>query len=1224
MYEQFLADPSSVDPAWHDFFADYKSTQRNGSTTTAAPTAATQADTGKAASSGAPAAAKQAASTAPAATTPTAPAPSSAPKPKAAAPAKPAAAPATKPAPAQAAKAAPVQQAKGPEQKQLRGAAAAIAKNMELSLTVPTATSVRAVPAKLLADNRIVINNHLKRTRGGKVSFTHLIGYAVVRALQAFPNMNRHYAEINNKPHVVTPEHVNFGLAIDLPGKDGNRTLVVASVKGCENMTFTQFWQAYEDLIRKARGGALTAEDFSGTTISLTNPGTIGTNHSVPRLTAGQGTIVGVGAMEYPAHFQGTSEQALTDMGVSKIITLTSTYDHRIIQGAESGEFLKRVHQLLLGEDGFYDDVFTSLRLPYEPIRWVADIPEGAVDKTARVIELIDAYRTRGHLMADTDPLNYRQRKHQDLDVLSHGLTLWDLDREFPVGGFAGKERMRLRDILGVLRNSYCRTVGVEYMHILDPEERLWIQERVEVPHEKPPATVQKYILSKLNAAEAFETFLQTKYVGQKRFSLEGGETVIPLLDAVLDKAAEHELDEVVIGMPHRGRLNVLANIVGKPISQIFREFEGNLDPGQAHGSGDVKYHLGAEGKYFRMFGDGETKVSLTANPSHLEAVDPVLEGIVRAKQDILDMGGESFPVLPVAMHGDAAFAGQGVVAETLNLALVRGYRTGGTVHVIVNNQVGFTTAPENSRSSKYSTDVAKMIGAPVFHVNGDDPEACYWVAKLAVDYRQAFNKDVVIDMVCYRRRGHNEGDDPSMTQPAMYDVIDTKRSVRKTYTEALIGRGDISVEEAEKALQDFSSQLEHVFNEVRELEKHPIKASPSVEEEQQVPAKLPTGVPREVLERIADAHVELPEGFTPHPRVKPVLERRAKMAREGGIDWAYAELLAFGSLVHEGRTVRLAGQDSRRGTFTQRHATLIDRKTGQEYTPIQNLADDQGKFMVYDSVLSEFAALGFEYGYSVANPDALVLWEAQFGDFVNGAQPIIDEFISSGEAKWGQVSDVVLLLPHGHEGQGPDHTSGRIERFLQLCAEGSMTIAVPSTPANYFHLLRRHALDGVNRPLVVFTPKSMLRLKAAVSPVEDFVEERFKSVIDDVAIEDNSAVTKVLLCSGKIYYELVAEREKRGAKDTAIVRVEQLYPVPKRKLNEALEAYPNATDVRWVQEEPANQGAWTFYGLHLPELLPERYRLTRVSRRRMAAPSAGSSKVHEVEQREIITKAFE
>jgi 2-oxoglutarate decarboxylase len=1214
MYEQFLADPSSVDPAWHDFFADYKPTQRaagNGSVTAPAAgsttTRAADNTNGQAATATKPAP-KQAA--------PAAKAPAAAPK--AAQPS------ASKPAPQQAAKAAPVKPAEGEEQKQLRGASAAIAKNMELSLTVPTATSVRAVPAKLLADNRIVINNHLKRTRGGKVSFTHLIGYAVVRALKAYPNMNNHYATVNDKPFVVTPEHVNFGLAIDLPGKDGSRTLVVASIKGCEDMTFTQFWQAYEDLIRKARTGGLGTEDFSGTTISLTNPGTIGTNHSVPRLQAGQGTIVGVGAMEYPAHFQGTSEQALTDMGVSKVITLTSTYDHRIIQGAESGEFLRRVHQLLLGEDGFYDDVFTSLRLPYEPIRWVADIPEGSVDKTARVIELIDAFRTRGHLMADTDPLNYRQRSHQDLDVLSHGLTLWDLEREFPVGGFAGKERMKLRDILGVLRNSYCRTVGVEYMHILEPEERNWIQERVEVPHEKPPATVQKYILSKLNAAEAFETFLQTKYVGQKRFSLEGGETVIPLLDAVLDKAAEHELDEVVIGMPHRGRLNVLANIVGKPISQIFREFEGNLDPGQAHGSGDVKYHLGAEGKYFRMFGDGETKVSLTANPSHLEAVDPVLEGIVRAKQDILDKGGDGFSVLPVAMHGDAAFAGQGVVAETLNLALVRGYRTGGTVHVVVNNQVGFTTAPENSRSSKYSTDVAKMIGAPVFHVNGDDPEACYWVAKLAVDYRQAFNKDVVIDMVCYRRRGHNEGDDPSMTQPAMYDVIDTKRSVRKTYTESLIGRGDISVEEAEKALQDFSSQLEHVFNEVRELEKHPAKASPSVESEQQVPAKLPTGVSVEVLEKIADAHVNLPEGFTPHARVKPVLERRAKMAREGGIDWAFAELLAFGSLTLEGRLVRLAGQDSRRGTFVQRHAVLVDRKTGAEYTPLQNLSDDQGKFMVYDSVLSEFAALGFEYGYSVANSDALVLWEAQFGDFVNGAQPVIDEFISSGEAKWGQRSDVVLLLPHGHEGQGPDHTSGRIERFLQLCAEGSMTIAVPSTPANYFHLLRRHALDGVNRPLVVFTPKSMLRLKAATSPVEDFTEERFQSVIPDPTTPDPAKVTKVVLCSGKIYYELAAEQEKRPTKDTAVVRVEQLYPVPARKLTEALEQYPNATEVRWTQEEPANQGAWPFYGLALPELLPERFRVVRVSRRPMAAPSAGSSKVHEVEQREIIAKAFD
>ncbi|GAA4892040.1 multifunctional oxoglutarate decarboxylase/oxoglutarate dehydrogenase thiamine pyrophosphate-binding subunit/dihydrolipoyllysine-residue succinyltransferase subunit [Actinomycetospora straminea] len=1103
---------------------------------------------------------------------------------------------------------------------------------MTASLQLPTATSVRAVPAKLLADNRIVINNHLRRTRGGKVSFTHLLGYAMVRALQAFPNMNRHYGEDEKgKPAVVDPGHVNLGLAMDLPGKDGSRSLVVVALKGTENMSFAQFWAAYEDMVRKARTGSLTSEDFAGVTISLTNPGTIGTNHSVPRLTVGQGTIVGVGAMEYPAEFQGASEEKLADMGISKIITLTSTYDHRIIQGAESGDFLRRIHHLVLGEDGFYDDIFASLRIPYEPIRWRQDLPSSQIDRTARIIELIDAYRTRGHLMADTDPLSHPQRKHPDLDIASHGLTLWDLDREFPVDGFAGRGCMKLRDVLGVLRDSYCRTMGVEYMHILDPEKRTWLQERIERPHEKVPVAEQKYILSKLNAAEAFEAFLQTKYVGQKRFSLEGAETVIPLLDAVLDTAAAHELDEVVIGMPHRGRLNVLANIVGKPVSQIFREFEGNLDPGQAHGSGDVKYHLGAEGKFFRMFGDGETTVSLTSNPSHLEAVDPVMQGIVRAKQDMLDKGPEGFTVLPVALHGDAAFAGQGVVAETLNLALLRGYRTGGTVHVIVNNQVGFTTAPEHTRSTHYCTDVAKMIDAPVFHVNGDDPEACVWVARLAVEFRERWNSDVVIDMICYRRRGHNEGDDPSMTQPEMYDVIDAKRSVRKTYTESLIGRGDISLDEAEHALRDYGSQLEHVFNEVRELEKADPEPSPSVEYEQAVPNSLQTAVPLDVIQRIARAHTDLPDNFAVHPRVKPVLDRRGKAAAtdtEEGIDWAYAELLAWGSLLIDGKLVRLSGQDSRRGTFVQRHSVIIDRHDGSEYVPLRHLTADQGKFMPYDSALSEFAAVGFEYGYSVANHEALVLWEAQFGDFVNGAQSIIDEFISSGEAKWGQTSDVVLLLPHGHEGQGPDHTSGRIERFLQLCAEGSMTVALPSSPANYFHLLRRHATDGVRRPLVVFTPKSMLRNKAAVSPVEEFTSGGYRPILDDPAFADGGTdgVTRLLLCAGKIYYELVAAREKAGrTHDTAIVRMEQLYPLATEELAAVLDRYPNAGgDVRWVQEEPANQGAWPFLGLWLPERMNGRLpHITRISRRRMAAPAAGVAKVHEVEQKALIAEAL-
>ncbi len=1143
-------------------------------------------------------------------------------------------------APAKPKASAGPQPAEGDEVRVLRGAAAAVVKNMSASLEVPTATSVRAIPAKLLIDNRIVINNHLKRTRGGKISFTHLIGFALVQAVKKFPNMNRHFAEVDGKPNAITPEHINLGLAIDLQGKNGNRQLVVAAIKLCETMRFGQFIAGYEDIVRRARDGKLTAEDFSGVTISLTNPGTIGTVHSVPRLMRGQGAIIGVGAMEYPAEFQGASAERISEMGVGKLVTFTSTYDHRIIQGAESGDFLRTVHQLLLDDD-FFDEIFRELGIPYEPVRWRVDNPDSIVDKNARVIELIAAYRNRGHLMADIDPLRLdkgRFRSHPDLDVATHGLTLWDLDREFKVDGFSGAEYKKLRDVLGLLRDAYCRHVGVEYTHILEPEQQKWLQERIEVKHKKPTVTHQKYILSKLNAAEAFESFLHTKYVGQKRFSLEGAETVIPMMDAVIDQAAEHALDEVVIGMPHRGRLNVLANIVGKPYSQIFSEFEGNLNPSQAHGSGDVKYHLGATGNYIQMFGDNDIQVSLVANPSHLEAVDPVLEGIVRAKQDLLDNetpdGPKKFSVVPMMLHGDAAFAGQGVVPETLNLALLRGYRTGGTIHIIVNNQIGFTTSPEHSRSSEYCTDVAKMIGAPIFHVNGDDPEACVWVARLAMDFRQQFKKDVVIDMLCYRRRGHNEGDDPSMTNPYMYDVIDTKRGSRKAYTEALIGRGDISIKEAEDALRDYQGQLERVFNEVRELEKHAIEPSESVESDQMIPRGMNTAVDKSLLARIGDAHLSFPDGFTVHTRVKPVLEKRREMAYEGKVDWAFAELLALGSFLAEGKLIRFSGQDVRRGTFTQRHAAIIDRKTGAEFTPLQLLTTNGdgtptgGKFMVYDSALSEYAAVGFEYGYSVGNPEALVLWEAQFGDFVNGAQSIIDEFISSGEAKWGQLSDVVLLLPHGHEGQGPDHTSGRIERFLLLWAEGSMTIAVPSTPANYFHLLRRHGLDGIQRPLIVFTPKSMLRNKAAVSDLKDFTEHKFRSVMEEPTYTegtgDRTKVKRILLTSGKIYYELAARKAKEQRDDVGIVRVEQLAPLPRRRLNETLEQYPNAEQYFWVQEEPANQGAWPTFGLTLPEVLPDKLaEIKRISRRAMSAPSSGSSKVHAVEQQEILDEAF-
>ncbi|WP_446430569.1 multifunctional oxoglutarate decarboxylase/oxoglutarate dehydrogenase thiamine pyrophosphate-binding subunit/dihydrolipoyllysine-residue succinyltransferase subunit [Nocardia colli] len=1235
MYQKFKQDPSSVDESWHEFLADY--------------TPEATGDSGNSSAAPAAAAPAQAPTPAPApASVNSAPKANAAAKAAAPAPAKPAApaqapakatarTPQTTPAPTSNAApttGAPKTETVADEAKVLRGAAAAVAKNMAASLTIPTATSVRAIPAKLMIDNRLVINNHLARTRGGKISFTHLLGFAIVKAVNAFPNMNRHFAEIDGKPNAITPAHTNLGLAIDLPGKDGNRSLVVAAIKGTEAMTFGQFHTAYEDIVRRARDGKLTSDDFSGVTISLTNPGTIGTVHSVPRLMPAQGAIIGAGAMEYPAEFQGMSDERIADIGVGKLMTLTSTYDHRIIQGAESGDFLRTIHQMLISDE-FYDEIFHGLGVPYEPVRWRKDIRERGVDKSTRVLEMIAAYRNRGHLMADTDPLRLvkdKFRSHPDLDVTQHGLTLWDLDRTFNVGGFHGQEQMKLREVLSVLRDAYCRHVGVEYTHILETEQLQWIQERVEQKHVKPTVAQQKYILNRLNAAEAFETFLQTKYVGQKRFSLEGAEAVIPMMDATIDQCAEHSLDEVIIGMPHRGRLNVLANIVGKPYSKIFTEFEGNMNPAGAHGSGDVKYHLGAHGTYLQMFGDNEIEVSLTANPSHLEAVDPVLEGLVRAKQDLLDKGDgpEGYSVMPLMLHGDAAFAGQGVVAETLNLSGLRGYRVGGTIHIVVNNQIGFTTAPENSRSTEYSTDIAKFIGAPIFHVNGDDPEACDWVARLAVDFRQKFRKDVVIDMVCYRRRGHNEGDDPSMTQPAMYDVIDTKRSVRKAYTESLIGRGDISLKEAEDALRDYQGQLERVFNEVRELEKYTPEPSESVEDDQRVPTTVQTAVDKTILQRIGDAFLNVPDGFNVHPRVKPVLEKRREMAYEGKVDWAFAELLAFGTLIDEGRAVRLTGQDSRRGTFTQRHSVIIDRKSGEEYTPLHNIGSkDPGWFAVHDSALSEYAAVGFEYGYSLGNENALVLWEAQFGDFVNGAQSIIDEFISSGEAKWGQLSDVVLLLPHGHEGQGPDHTSGRIERFLQLCAEGSMTVAVPSTPANYFHLLRRHALDGIRRPMIVFTPKSMLRNKAVVSDLKDFTESKFRSVFDEPSYEqgvgDRSKVKRVLLTSGKLYYELAAEKAKQKREDVAIVRIEQLYPLPTYRLNESLDRYPNATDIAWVQEEPANQGAWPFFGLNLPEVLPDRLgKLRRISRRAMSAPSSGSSKVHAVEQAEIVAEAFE
>lgn len=1140
----------------------------------------------------------------------------------------------------------------------LKGAAARTAKNMDDSLSMPTATSARAVPAKVLIENRAVINSHLARTRGGKVSFTHLIGWAVVESLTEMPSMNVSYGvDEAGKPVLHEPAHVAFGLAIDVPGSDGQRRLLVPSIKQADLMDLSQFVEAYEALVAKARENKLDLDDFRGTTVTLTNPGMIGTLHSVPRLMPGQGLIVGVGAMDYPAAFAGASPDTLARQAIGKVVTLTSTYDHRVIQGAASGEFLRLVERKLLGLDGFWNRAFESLRIPLEPVKWVRDTtydPELETGKPARVAELIHAYRQRGHLAADNDPLTYRLRRHPDLDITSYGLSLWDLDRSFPTRGLGGRDRATLREILRMLRDAYCRTVGVEYMHIQDPAQRAWWQERLERDWEDIADEERRRILTKLEQAEAFETFLQTKYVGQKRFSLEGGESLIVALDRLLDAAAHDGLDEVVIGMAHRGRLNVLTNIAGKSYGQVFDEFEGN-GVIEGAGTGDVKYHLGTVGVFSGTDGVS-TRVSLAANPSHLETVDGVVEGIVRAKQDRIGLGEKGYTVMPVLVHGDAAFAGQGVVYETLNMSQLPAYRTGGTVHIVVNNQIGFTTGSASARSTIYATDLAKGLQVPIFHVNADDPETVARTARHAYEYRRTFHKDVIIDLICYRRRGHNEGDDPSMTQPLMYRLIDSLDSTRGVYTAALVGRGDITPQEAQEIAKSYQDELERVFTEARiqvtggtgsdgadeatdtsaQDLSDPTKvgvplSSLEIPHSQRAGTGMMLGwtsaVPRDVVERIGDAQVAWPESFTVHPKLQAMLAKRREATRKGGIDWGLGELIALGSLLMEGVPIRLAGEDARRATFAQRHAVLHDHTSGQEWTPLSFLTPDQAPLEIYDSLLSEYAALAFEYGYSVERPEGLTMWEAQFGDFANGAQSVIDEYVTSAAQKWGQRSGLVMLLPHGQEGQGPDHSSARIERYLQMCAQDNMLVAQPSTPASYFHLLREHTYTRPRRPLIVFTPKQLLRLKAACSPVEDFTSGTFQPVIgetDDAVLASarKQGVDRVLLCSGRVYYDLLAHRTKTEDTSTAIVRLEQLYPLESSAIAEALAPFSGA-ELVWVQDEPANQGMWPYLALNLPTDLTGGVLPTLVSRPEAAAPAVGTAGVHRAQQEEILRQAF-
>lgn len=1213
---RYKADPNLVDESWRTFFSELL-----------AGGAPADGGSGQAAATGRPA---------------ETPASNGAPATAPAAPAATNAAPAAKPA----ASAPAVTIGEGVEVKAITGASKKIVENMELSLTVPTATSVRSIPVKLLEENRTLINDHLRRTGRGKVSFTHLIAWALIKAIKAYPQMNNGYGLVDGKPSRLENESVNLGIAIDIEKKDGSRNLLVPNIKGAEKMNFAGFFAAYNEQVKRARDGKLEIADFQGTTISLTNPGTLGTVSSNPRLMSGQSAIIATGAIEYPAEYQAMTAAALSSLGISKTITLTSTYDHRVIQGAESGLFLAKVHEFLVGKHDFYNEIFSDLEINYPPLRWAEDYNPSLLggdrfseqaEKQANVLQLINAYRIRGHLLADIDPLNMTSYKEAELDLESFGLTIWDLDREFITGGLHGEKTATLRRILDILRKAYCGKVGIEYRHIQSKEEKEWIRRQIRdqfVDTTPLPVETKKDLLLKLIEAEQFEQFLHKKYLGQKRFSLEGTETMIPMLDQLVENASAQGVEEIFLGMAHRGRLNVLSNIVDYTMAErIFTIFEGTSHPDFPADEGDVKYHQGAIGRRKTKSGH-EVTIQLSCNPSHLEFVNPVVEGMVRARQDELRNGQQKTreevidKVLPVLLHGDAAFAGQGTVMETLQLANLTGYRTGGTIHIVVNNQIGFTTSPEASRSSIYSTDAAQITQMPIFHINADDPEAAFRVIQIALAYRQAFNKDVTLDLVGFRRLGHNEGDEPTYTQPLMYAKVKAHPGVRHLYAQQLIREGVISEEDLKAMTDGVVGKYEGILARAKQIAaEKPAKAAlaPHAAEEDGSEV-LPTPITPEVLKSVSDKISLVPEGFNINPKMVGQLARRAKMGTgEVPMDWGFAEAISIGSLVLEGRAVRLSGQDSGRGTFSQRHASMYDTLTGERWSPLtelRNEANPAARFYVFDSSLSEQGVLGFEYGYSVVAQNDLVMWEAQFGDFSNGAQVIIDQYISSSEDKWQQKCRLVMLLPHGYEGQGPEHSSARLERYLQLCAENNLQVCYPSTPAQYFHLLRRQVKQDIVRPLVVMTPKSLLRLPAASSTVEELTNGGFQPVIDDARVKDKAKVKRIVLCSGKVFYDLEAGRADADDDRVAIVRLEQFYPFPKTRLREVFASYPNATQLFWTQEEPQNMGGWTFVRNRLEEIKGE-LALRYVGRAASASPATGSYAIHNLEQEKIVNDAL-
>jgi 2-oxoglutarate dehydrogenase E1 component len=1152
------------------------------------------------------------------------------------------------------------------EAKPVRGPAAMLAKAMNESRSMPTATSFRTLPVDVLDAKRKALNGVLKE-RGMKVSFTHLIAWAIVRAAaEDHPAMARTYAEQDGKPMVVDHGQVNLGIAVDVERK-GERSLMVPAIKGSDSAGFRAFHAHYEELISKTRENKLTADDFQGTNITLTNPGGLGTVASVPRLMTGQGTIVATGSIAYPAEWAHAPPEKIRSLGISKVMTMTSTYDHRIIQGAESGAFLRRIEQLLLGEDSFYESIAEDLEVspgivtkahpasasapPIAAASPTAPTPSAVPAKpdmellqaVQAATSLLKAYRTHGHLAAHLDPLGSEPKGDPAIQPENLNLTP-ELMAEIPAQILRiGVEGETLLDALPRMRTAYCETVGYQFEHLSSHQQRMWLREMIETSSHRHPLSddERRQLLHRLLEVFVFERFIQKAYLGQKMFSVEGLDATVPMLDEIATLGQRDGAREVVLGMAHRGRLSVLAHNLGRSVESIFAEFEGAkaIEAVKAAtaiphgGTGDVKYHHGAEGMFETRDGE-QIKIRLYPNPSHLEFVDPVVEGGTRADQTEhsgpkLHHNPES--VVPVLLHGDAAFPGQGVVAETLNLQGLDGYTTGGTIHIIQNNQVGFTTDPIESRSTPYAADMAKGFNVPIIHVNADDVEACIAATRLAMDYRKEWGRDVVIDLIGYRRYGHNESDEPAYTQPKMANVIKEHAPVSEIYAEKLVKEGTVSTDDVDAESKAHREELSGQLKELRakieqgEYEDPSSTAVGTGELDRSKSPEVETKVSEKRLITLNDELLHVPESFTVHRKLRKPLFRRDELLVEGPIEFGHAEALAFATLLTEGTHIRLTGQDTERGTFSHRHLVLHDEKTGLEYSPIQNLSGALAPFELYNSPLSEAACLGFEYGFSAASPESLIVWEAQFGDFANSAQVIIDSFIVSGEAKWGQATRLTLLLPHGYEGSGPEHSSARIERFLALGAEGNIRIANPTTAAQYFHLLRRQARIAKPRPLIVFTPKGLLRLEAAASKLSDLTDGRFQFVLDDPRAEGrHEEIERLVLCSGKVYYDIDASEHREKAKQTAVARVELLYPFARNELTELLAGYPNLKQVIWAQEEPRNMGPYKVLSRRIEGVIPDGVDFRYVGRPQRAAPSEGYPAAHRNEQQRIVLTALQ